>query len=82
MEVIFSLLFCLLLVFIFSCFSVPNKPTDTPETNVLLRYDSFPTFTSISPSKIYGGIAKVSFDFEINMHKHMANVESEFIVVI
>ena len=63
------------------CFRIPNTPKDTQQTNEFLRYNEYPAFSKFTPSKLFTGAAKTSFDFEMNIHKHMVWLERKYVCI-
>ena len=63
-------------------FRVPNTPQDTDKTNEFLRYYEYPAFSQFLPSKLFSGAAKSSFDFEMDIHKHMVWLERKDFLVL
>ena len=49
---------------------LPEVPPDSPETNAIMRLDSLPAFSEITPIDCVNGVAKLSIEFETELTLH------------
>ena len=49
---------------------LPEVPPDSPETNPVMRLDSLPAFSEITPVDCVNGVAKLSIEFETELSLH------------
>ena len=53
-------------------------PKDTPETNALLRTESYPEFSQYNQMKIFTGSAKITLEHDIQLTKHLKQLEGMY----
>lgn len=49
---------------------LPEVPSDSPETNAIMRLDQLPAFSEITPIDCVNGVAKLSIEFETELSLH------------
>ena len=57
--------------------SLPEVPPDTAETNPLLRLNSIPQFSQISPDKVVTGCAKAAIQYEVAVDDHITALQGK-----
>ncbi len=55
-------------------FSLPEVPSDTPDTNALMRNDDVPAYNEITSKKIQTGFQKLTVSYDA----HFTNLINEF----
>ncbi|KAK3090993.1 hypothetical protein FSP39_016306 [Pinctada imbricata] len=54
--------------------ALPDIPSDTSETNSLLRYNDPPKF-DVTPGRVLTGTAKTILDYDVELEKHKENLK-------
>ena len=54
---------------------LPEVPPDSSETNALMRLDTLPPFSEITPIDCVNGLAKLSIEFETEMTLHAERLD-------
>lgn len=63
---------------IFTHFRLPEIPSDTAETNPVMRIDQLPQFSQITPNRCIAGCAKLAIEYQTKLENHVESLKGRF----